>query len=208
MSIRYGISLVLDPAFTALLHRARQVVCSQYGCWAAEMHAVHVPLTGYFPCPEVVVPTIAVRLGDVAENFQEENRLSLLAREDAVAVQEEEQGIFVEFAERGTPRPIEGLRQGIAAVVSQGSLSGVEYTPSLRFPLLQYALLSPQAFRSAAGFAQGVVDGLAMGSNAPVSELALFRYESNAAGEDWAGGGWAADLSWQIVSIHSLTASG
>ena len=37
MSIRYGIELVFDPAFTARVYRTRQLVCGQYGCWAADV---------------------------------------------------------------------------------------------------------------------------------------------------------------------------
>ena len=43
MSIRYGVSLLTDPDFTARLYRARQLICGQFACWAAEMHMVHLP---------------------------------------------------------------------------------------------------------------------------------------------------------------------
>ena len=49
MSTRYSISLLPDPDFTARAYRARQLICGQYACWAAEMQMLHMPLSDYFP---------------------------------------------------------------------------------------------------------------------------------------------------------------
>ena len=49
MSIRYGVSLLTDPDFTARAYRARQLICVQYACWAAEMQMLHMPMSDYFP---------------------------------------------------------------------------------------------------------------------------------------------------------------
>lgn len=105
MSVRYGVSLLLDPAFTAGLHRARQVICSQFGCWAAEMHSVHVPLTAYFPCPDEKVPALAAALESSA-------------LESAVPDAPESQS-------PAHPEPVEGaavLRQPVSAEASEGSI--------------------------------------------------------------------------------------
>ena len=48
MSTRYGIDLVLDPAFTAKAYQTRQIVCGQYASWAAEMQMLRMPLTPFF----------------------------------------------------------------------------------------------------------------------------------------------------------------
>ena len=98
MSTRYGISLALDPAFTAGLHRARQVVCSQYGCWAAEMHAVHLPLTGYFPCLDPQVPPLAAALEQVAAEFRAACPDAFVARAETLADRPDEGSIYVPFA--------------------------------------------------------------------------------------------------------------
>jgi len=42
MSIRYGIGLALEPAFTSRAYRARQLICGQYASWAAEMNMVYL----------------------------------------------------------------------------------------------------------------------------------------------------------------------
>ena len=34
--------------------------------------------------------------------------------------------------------------------------------------------------------------------------LLLTRYSSDAAGDDWSNGRWAADLSWQQLHSHRL----
>ena len=103
MSVRYGISLILEPSFTAGLHRARQVICSQYGCWAAEMHAVHLPLTGYFPCPEAVAPSVVAGLERVAAEFCSRSSLIFLARRGLAAAAGDRGSIYLEFAEAGNP---------------------------------------------------------------------------------------------------------
>ena len=49
MSVRYGVSLLTDPDFTARAYRARQLICGQFACWAAEMHMLHMLMSDYFP---------------------------------------------------------------------------------------------------------------------------------------------------------------
>ena len=216
MSVRYGISLILEPSFTAGLHRARQVICSQYGCWAAEMHAVHLPLTGYFPCPEAVAPSVVAGLERAAAEFRSRSSLAFLARRGLAAAAGDRGSIYLEFAEAGNPSPkVEGvsraqtefldqLRTGVAAALAQSSLTA-ETASALRFGLLLFAGLPAPVFQSAVRFAEGVVDGVGLATHASLAELALFRYESAAAGEDWSNGGWANDLTWQIVASFPLS---
>ena len=213
MSVRYGISQVefptLDPAFTAGLHRARQVICSQYGCWAAEMHSVHLPLTDYFSCHEQEEPSLVVILEKIVEDFRLEHGHAILAREGAVAEIEGGGSVFLAFSDESGIAAATGLvrqlQTDIADALSRVNLMvGGELLP-LRFALLQYSGLPGPVFQSAARFAEGVVNGLQLPTQAALSELALFRYESAAAGEDWDEGAWASDLSWQIVSSHELS---
>ena len=208
MSIRYGISVTLDPAFTAVLHRARQVICSQYGCWAAEMHSVHLPLTDYFPCPEEEVPSLATALGKVAGEFRNEHDIAFVVRRDTVFTAEEEGSIYQAFVDEFDDLPETQaaalLRSEVAEVLSRMNLAVGTEAPRLRFALLQYSGLPGQVFESAARFAEGVVQGLQMPVRVALAEITLFRYESAAAGEDWEGGGWASDLSWKVVGSYSL----
>ena len=211
MSVRYGISLTLDPAFTAGLHRARQVICSQYGCWAAEMHSVYLPLTGYFPCHEQELPSLAVILEKIAEEFQLEHRNAILAREGIVAEAEGGGNVFLAFSDESGTAAASGsvsqLQGDIAEALSRMNLMvGGELLP-LRFALLQHSGLSSQVFRSAARFAEGVVNGLQLPASVALSELTLFRYESAAAGDDWEEGSWATDLSWKIIDVYPLDAT-
>ena len=209
MSTRHGISVTLDPAFTAGLHRARQVICSQYGCWAAEMHSVHLPLTGYFPCPEEEVPSLATALEKVAGDFRSEYQDAHVMRSGTLANTPENGSIYVPFAgaekSLSEPREVELLQAEVIEVVSRFNLSlGGKLLP-LEFALLQYSRLPDHVFQSAFRFAEGVVEGLQLPTRVALSELALFRYESTAAGEDWDNGAWAADLSWQIIDSFALS---
>ena len=209
MSVRYGISLVLEPGFTASLHRARQVICSQYGCWAAEMHSVHLPLTGYFPCPEEEVPSLAAALEKVADDFRSEYPDAFVVRSRLLAFVQEEGSIYVPFDGGSNsisePRSADLLQGEVTTVLSRLNLTlGGKLIP-LNFALLQHSGLPDQVFQSAARFAEGVVAGLQLPGRVSLSELVLFRYESAAAGEDWSGGNWAADLAWRIVNSYPLS---
>ncbi|MDE2844148.1 MAG: hypothetical protein OXN21_12320 [Chloroflexota bacterium] len=209
MSVRYGISLILEPAFTAGLHRARQVICSQYGCWAAEMHSVHVPLTDYFACPEQEAPSLGVILGKIAEEFRGEGQEAFLTRQSTVAETEDKGSVYLAFADGTGPAseggPVGMLRADIAEALSRLNLMVGGEAPALRFALLQHSGLPAEVFRSAARFAEGVVDGLELPGKVAAAELALFRFESAAADEEWSEGSWASDLTWRICNSYELT---
>ena len=208
MSVRYGISLILEPAFTAGLHRARQVICSQYGCWAAEMHSVHIPLCDYFACPEQEAASLGVILGKIAEEFRVEGQRAVLTRESTVAEPDDKGSVYLAFADGGGPAseagPVGMSRADIAEALSRLNLMVGGEAPALRFGLLLHSGLPSDVFRSAARFADGVVDGVDLPFRTRISELAIFRYESAAANEDWSEGSWATDLSWRMVNSYSL----
>lgn len=219
MSVRYGVSLLLDPAFTAGLHRARQVICSQFGCWAAEMHSVHVPLTAYFPCPDAKVPALAAALESSVLDAPESRSPAHPEPVEGPAVLRQpvsadasEGSIYLPFvpAHPGPgegaahPEPVEGRNLEPSALQGRvaDALARVDIPVSpapalpLRFALLQYGGLPDPVFSSAVRFAAGVVDGLRLPDHATADGLALFRYQSQAADAD---GGSAAeiDASWQ-----------
>ena len=66
MSTRYGISLAIEPGFTARAYRARQLICGQYASWAAEMHMVFLPLYLYFECPDSTLELLDGGLAEIA----------------------------------------------------------------------------------------------------------------------------------------------
>jgi hypothetical protein len=173
------------------------------------MHSVHLPLTDYFHCPETGVVSLDARLEFVAEEFRDRYSGTRVLRLGAL-VQDEEQGdIYVGFGGGGEdteePPAVEQLRNQLEAVLAGlNPAVNVEFRP-LRFALLQYTGLPLRVFESAARFAEGVVNGLELAPSVGLSELAIFRYESDAAGENWAGGGWAADLRWQVIDSFPLS---
>ena len=221
MSIRYGISVILQPAFTAQVHRARQTLCNQYGCWAAEMHPVHLPLIDYFPCPEEMAQSVDAGL----ERAARESPGITLYQHSVVAAPDDTGNIFLDFAAGVHPtspagRAVNELGQWRDAVIEiLGPVYGLSpylephretdqenYRP--RIALMQYASLPPRVFESAVTFAQAVVADLPVPERASPWQLALIRFESYAAGEDWADwnrGGWAADLRWQFINSYPLT---
>ena len=79
MSVRYGISLIPDPVFTARVYRVRQLVCGQYGSWAAEMHMLHLTLADYFQCTDDALPAVGAGLTQLAQRCrQRHSRFPLL----------------------------------------------------------------------------------------------------------------------------------
>ena len=225
MSSRYGISLVPQPSFTAGLHRARQVICSQYASWAAEMHMVHLPLFGYFQCPENAVQPLETALESVARDFKRDNPNVFLSREGVTSEAADGGSIFLEFADAGnvlaepsgrghsgqgrnnnpTAAPAIGhLREAAAGVIAGLHLNPEASGQSLSFALMQHATLPGPVFESAVTFAAGVIEGLELPRYTSLAQLVFIRFESDAAGEDWSKGGWAADLRWRILGSYPL----
>ena len=223
MSVRYGVSLIVQPSFTAGLHRVRQLVCNQYASWAAEMHMAHLPLIDYFACPEELVAAVDAGLDKAVEDFNQDSQAVLLTRQQVTAVSDGPGHLFVPFVEAGNDlpdgsrgsglgrrRPDKTVRQLRAEVLKvAASITGATQTQQdeildrpLRFDLMRYAHLPPRVFQSAANFAAGALDGVDLAMSTFPVELVLLRLESEAAGEDWDAGGWAADLSWRVVNAY------
>ena len=223
MSVRYGVSLTVQPSFTAGLHRARQLVCNQYASWAAEMHMAHLPLIDHFACPEELVPMLDTGLDKAVEDFNQDSRSVWLTRQEVAAVSDGTGHLFVPFVEAGNDppgvsrsrgfghrRPDKTVRQLRAEVMKvAASITGATQTHQdemldrpLRFDLMRYAQLSPRVFQSAANFAAGALDGVDLPLSTFPVELVLLRLESEAAGEDWNAGGWAVDLTWRVVNAY------
>lgn len=223
MSIRYGISVIPQPSFTAGIHRVRQITCNQYASWAAEMHMVHLPLIEYFGCPEDSVPAVDAGLEKTVQEFNRDDRVVWLTRQKVVAAAGQTGNMFLEIADAGNHLPgssdpgdshqransktINQLWDAVIQVVAQ--VNGTAFLQPherdngpLRFHIMQHATLPPRVFASAAAFAEGALEGLDLAQDTYPVELVFTRFESDAAGDDWSAGGWAADLRWQIVNTY------
>ena len=215
MSTRYSVALIPEPAFTARAYRARQLICGQYACWAAEMHMLHLALTDYFACPEDQVATLSAGLERVADqNRHRPERLSLM-HQGVTASADRPGHIYLDFTVPPYTRHgsaqwnILALRDDIMALLGQiqgldpgPQASNEDFHPSVY--LMQHANLPETVFDSAVEFAREVAHQLEIPDNTHAWRLMLVRFQSAAAGDDWSGGRWAADLSWQIVSAHPV----
>lgn len=202
MSIRYGIDLALEPAFTAKFYQTRQIVCGQYSSWAAEMQMLRMPLTPYFPCPDDRLAALSVQVADIALETRTEEPY-LLTR-TGIAAESAMNGVVVEF---DAPAQLYDLRRkamDAAATHWPAIDSSADFRP--RIALLEYGVFPEAILPDAVEFAQGIVSGLQAGEAAAPWRLLLTRYTSEAAGEDWSNGRWAADLSWQQLASHPLHA--
>ena len=210
MPVRYGISLIPEPRFTARVYRARQLICGQYASWAAEMHMVHLPLLSYFPCPETQVESLDSALATVAADWLAHGGIPL-AHSGVDYGYNTAGDIFLDFAAgQSGEDAIHSLMEAVVNKLVESGLDPLLKTPReldfgnylYRIALMQHANLPPAVFASAVAFAQAVVNDLEVPANTTAWQLALIRFESDAAGEDWRGGRWAADLRWQLVNNH------
>ncbi len=209
MPVRFGISLVLEPSFTARVYRARQVICGQYGCWAAEMHMLHVPLLDYFECPDHAVEALDAALANAADGARQALSGLFLTRSGVVTLPERQGDIYLGFTSDGASSSVNALYLNLQSwlgqvpgVVLDRNVSDREYLP--RIALMQHASLPSSVFSDATEFAKEVVNSSEMPSMARAWRLLLIRFQSQAAGDDWSDGSWAADLSWQVLSSHEL----
>ena len=202
MSIRYGIDLVLQPSFTAKIYQTRQIVCGQYSSWAAEMQMLRMPLTPYFRCGDDRAHILASQVEEIARNTRLQEPF-LLSRAGIMA-DVEMNGVVMEF---DAPQPLFDLRRKVmeAAWSHDESLNlRPLFNPCIA--LLEYGLFPQAILPDAVEFANGVATGLEVAEMTLPWRLLLTRYSSEAAGDDWSNGRWAADLSWQQLHSHRLYA--
>ena len=205
MSVRYGVELVFEPAFTARVYRARQWVCGQFGCWAAEMHLLRMTLAPYFPVPEAQLPGLAEELAAAAAASRQFSP-GFAATPGAVAAHPETGSVFLEFADGN--EALLALQAAAASAAAKAAAGEVNPPPAAEFrpriALLEYGGLPAPILADAAEFAGAVVADLRLPPLAHAWRLLLVRYESAAAGDDWGGGRWAADVSWRQLQSWPL----
>ena len=200
MSVRYGIDLVLQPSFTAKLYQTRQIVCGQYSSWAAEMQMLRMALTPYFPCPDNRLSILASQVESIASETADKKPYML--RRAGITAIPDTGSVVIEF---DAPEPLFELQRK-AMEAAQSHSSGLYPSEPFRpaIALLEYGTFPEAILPDAAQFAEGVASGVDMTETALPWRLLLTRYSSEAAGDDWSNGRWAADLSWQLLSSHPL----
>ena len=214
MSVRYGVELALDPKFTARAYRTRQLVCGQYGCWAAEMHMLRLTLAHYFHCPDEVLPDLAGELGRVAASSRARSP-GLSIDWSGISQCEETGSVAIDFStdcSMGSSVDSSGA-DGPLLVLQSEAIAAIAGLPDVHVPgtggpfrpkvaLLEYGGLPSQILADAAEYAREVAADLAVPPVAHAWRLLLLRYVSEAAGDDWSNGRWAADVSWK--QLHSF----
>ena len=205
MSIRYGIDLVLQPSFTAKVYQTRQIVCGQYSAWAAEMQMLRMRLTPFFPCPDDRVPVLESQVDGIAAETRSQQPCVL--RRTGIVADTAMNGVVLEFEAPALLLALQGRLLEAARThspdVTEGDVTeGEPFRPSII--LLEYGSFPEAILSDAVEFAAGVASGLGVPDSATPWRLLLTRYSSEAAGDDWSNGRWAADLSWQQVSSHAL----
>lgn len=226
MSTRFGIELVFDPSFTSRAYRARQLICGQYAAWAAEMHMLSMSVVGYFQCSDTVVDLLAHGISRVAEDSRNRNP-QFTNNWLGVTTNREEGGVSLDFQHTDL-RPLEQRQVELGRVgqrppgpshpMASLHLDTAEFIQELagaslpddaagfrpRIKLLEYSNLPPPVLADAAEFARGISIDLPIPAVARAWRLMLLRYSSDAAGEDWSSGAWAADLRWECLASYVL----
>ena len=202
MSIRYGIDLVLQPSFTAKVYQTRQIVCGQYSSWAAEMQMLRMPLTPYFPCPDDRLPILASQVESIAQETGSQKPYML--RRSGIMGVIATNSVVMEFEASAPLFELQRKALEAAQSYSAGLHPSAPFRPCIA--LLEYGAFPEAILPDAAQFAEGVASGLEIAEMALPWRLLLTRYSSEAAGDDWSNGRWAADLSWQQLYSHSLYA--
>ena len=215
MSIRYAVSLLTDPDFTARLYRARQLICGQFACWAAEMHMVHLPLSDYFILNTAdsadAEANLAAELEQLANRYRRVSPKFPMFNQGITTTRptESDGNIWVDFSPEVVNESLYRLQSLVADLLERNpAVSGDRLVYSRDFPpqmpLLSHADLPDSVFDAALEFARAVTDELKVSQITRSWRLILIRFESNAAGDDWSGGRWATDLSWKALASFGL----
>ena len=202
MSVRYGIDLALQPSFTAKAYQTRQIVCGQYSSWAAEMQMLRMALTPYFPCPDDRLPILASQVESIARETADHD--AYLLRRTGISAVPSTGSVVMEFEAPAQLFELQGKAMEAAQSHSAGLYSVHPFRPTVS--LLEYGTFPEELLPDVARFAEEVALGLDMTEMALPWRLLLTRYSSDAAGDDWSNGQWAADLSWRQLYSHVIYA--
>ena len=90
----------------------------------------------------------------------------------------------------------------VARTCSGARLPGETFRP--RISLLEFGGLPPAILDDATEYARVIVGDLALPVVTQPWRLLALRYSSEAAGDDWSNGRWAADVSWRQQFSYAL----
>ena len=215
MTVRYGISLIPEPVFTSRVYRLRQLLCGQYGSWAAEMEMLHMPLIPYFDSSEEAVSNISIGLEQISAASRKNSLRFPLVCRGVGHISDNCDDIFLEFTVAEDPidrnqRYLNQIWWKILELVESTSGISVPNINSLKSDykpciyLMKHANLEGSVFSSAITFAENVMKDLAIPHSTRAWQLQLVRFESNSDIESWSKGGWISDLSWRVLDSYSL----
>ena len=209
MTSRYGIFIVPEPEFTARAYRARQIICGQYGAWAAEMLMVHIMLAGFFPCADEGLETLDLDLDNLAAGSRRYCPQIPLRRRGVGTATDLPGTIFLDFGPLQDDDPLNILCGNVINLVNDLSGTGEGPHPGAgnfrpRLPLMQFANLPTGVLSDAEEFARAVVEDTGLPETTNAWRLMLARFHSQAAGETWEAGSWATDISWELLSSYPL----
>ena len=209
MSVRYRIGLALEPAFTLRVYRARQLICGQYASWAAEMNMAYVAVTDFFECTDSAIAGLDAGLTSIALRSNKESPQFPISHRGVGTSTEVNGHIFLDFNGSGSPWGLNQLHDvvadllaGTAGVTPNVGSATDTYQP--RLPLMQYVQLASAVFDDAVEFARAAVADMQVPADTRAWRLLLLRFQSEAAGNDWSGGRWASDLSWELLTSNPL----
>ena len=210
-STRYAVLLVPEPAFTGRAYRARQIICGQYGSWAAEMLMVHLMLSPFFPCSDDRLPELTAGLAAVASDSRETASGFPMSHRGVASVKDAPGTIFLDFTPQEPDHLLLTLHASVAGLVNRVADTpndavngGDDAETRIYLPLMQYADLPETIFADAVEFAGSVVESLATPSGTNAWRLMLARFQSQSAGDAWHRGGWANDVSWKLLASFPL----
>jgi 2'-5' RNA ligase len=200
MSTRYAVSLLTDPDFTARAYRARQLICGQYACWAAEMHMLRMTLVPYFECPEDGLPKLDSELARIVE---QRRHLLCIVRWAGISSDKDTGSIFLDLDDLGEALShLQRAASGGVRRIAGARVPSQTFHP--RIALLEFGGLPPAILEDAAEYARVVAADLAVHATASPWRLLVLRYSSDAASDDWSNGRWAADVSWKQLFSYAL----
>ena len=205
MSTRFGIELVMEPAFTARAYRARNIVCGQYASWAAEMHLLRMSLISYFQCADAAVDSVVHGAAGLAEASRE--RSPGFSIDCQGVASGGPTNICLDFRQANPSHPLIVLQAESVTLID--GLPGAVQPPEnggfhAKINLMEHAELPAAVMAEAVDFAKGVATDIGVPPVARAWRLVVLRYHSEAAGEDWNHGSWAPDLRWEYLASYDL----
>lgn len=220
MSFRYGVVLIPDPSFVAHAHRARKLICDQYGSWEAEMFMVHLTVADYFQCSDRAVKALSGHLADIAAQSRIENPGLGLTHNGATTFfnqrgKKRPGTIILNFDEPASSTALHALHGRVIdsletlakshRVVPDLTHARNRYVPHLT--LLHNQDLKRGVFESALRFSESAVRALKVPFDAYAWELMLVRFSSRSAQAiegGWEKRLWVNDLRSELLSSHPL----